>query len=298
MAVYKRTYKPYEGAYTPLRWRFLVIPRFAITSLFESRPLLSFYLSTFMTAIFAAAFIYLVNSPTAQAMINLNDASFLKVNGYAFEKYLGVQAFFCFLLTAWVGPGLVSVDFANDALPLYLSRPFTRTDYLLGKIVVVAGLLSTITWVPAMLLFLFQSSLAGWDWFTANLYIAGAIMLGSFLLIAVLAMLVLAVSAWIRWKIAATALMVGIFFLVPGFGEAFNEILRTHWGRLLNLSYLINRVWNDLFRIPVAVRTNFVGDRVRFNEVPLWSAWATLIGVVLIALWMLNKKLKAREVVR
>lgn len=295
MAVYKRYYKPYAGVYTPLQWRFLVIPRFALTTLLESRALLTFYMGTFIPALAAAAFIYLVNSTAAQALIGLNGQTFLKVDGFFFEKYMAVQAFFCFLLTAWIGPGLVSIDFANDALPLYLSRPFTRTDYLLGKITVIGGLLISITFVPTMLLFLFQSSLAGWSWFSANYFIAGAILLGSFVWVAVLSMLVLAVSAWIRWKIAATALMVAIFFMMPGLGEAINEILRTHWGRLLNLGYLIGRVWNELFRVPPSVR---MGDVNRFRDVPLWSAWAVLFGVVLLSLWMLNKKLKAREVVR
>ena len=299
MAVYKRSYKPYEGVFTPLRWRFLVIPRFAIGSLFESRPLLTFYMASFAPALVAAAFIYLVNSPTAQALIGLSDQTFLKVNGFFFEKYLAVQAFFCFLFTAWVGPGLMSVDFANDALPLYLSRPFTRTDYLLGKLTVVAGLLSTITWVPALLLFAFQSSMAGPKWLWDNLYIGSAILLGSLVWIAVLSMLVLAVSAWIRWKVAATAVMVGIFFMVPGFGEAFNEVLRTNWGKLLNLGYLIGRIWNDLFRVESQVRPVFPRDvAARFRDVPVWSAWLVLTVVVLLSLWALNKKLKPREIVR
>lgn len=297
MAVYKRYYKPYEGSYTPLQWRFLVIPKFAWSGLFESRAMLTFYLAAFLPSLVAAAFIYLVNSPTAQAFLSISDPNnnFLKVNAFFFEKYLAVQAFFCFLFTAWVGPGLMSPDFANDALPLYLSRPFTRRDYLVGKFTVIAGLLSTITWMPALFLFLFQSSMAGWKWAWDNLFIAPAILIGSLLFIVVLSMLVLAISAWIRWKIAATAVMVGVFFLIPGFGEAFNEVLRTHWGKLLNIGYLIGQVWNHLFRIPPFVRGNLPP---RFEDVPVWSAWAVLLGVIAFSLWLLNKKLQPREVVR
>ncbi len=295
MAVYKRNYKPYQGEYTPLQWRFTVIPRFAITSLFESRALLTFYFATFLPMLVAAAFIYLVNSDAAQALIGLKGQTFLVVNSFFFMKYLAVQSFFCFLLTAWVGPGLISVDFANDGLPLFLSRPFTRTDYLLGKFSVIAGLLCTITWVPALLLFALQSSMGGWKWFAANYWIAGSILLGSFVMITVLTMLVLAVSAWVRWKIAATALMVVIFFVIPGFGEAFNEVLRTYWGKLLNLSYLIAITWGQLFKVQLSPE---VHPEHRFQDVPLWSAWMGLAFVILLSLWMLNRKLKAREVVR
>ncbi|MEO6119893.1 MAG: hypothetical protein ABIP12_04320 [Terriglobales bacterium] len=297
MAVYKRSYKPYQGEYTPLPWRFTVIPRFALASLFESRALLSFYFGTFLPALAAAGFIYLVNSDAAQALIGLKGQNFLVVDGFFFMKYLGVQAFFCFLMTAWVGPGLVSIDFANDALPLFLSRPFTRTDYLLGKFSVIAVLLSTITWIPGLILFAMQSSMAGWTWFIQNLWIAGSIVLGSILLITVLTMLVLAISAWVRWKIAATALMVVVFFVVPGFGEVFNEVLRTYWGKMLNLSYLIGIIWAQLFKVPLGDPANS-GIHPRFQDVPVWSAWMALAFVILASLWMLNKKLRAREVVR
>ena len=50
---------------------------------------------------------------------------------------------------------------ATTALPLYLARPFCRTEYILGKIAVLVILLSAITWVPGLLLFLLQAYLGG-----------------------------------------------------------------------------------------------------------------------------------------
>ncbi|HUQ49766.1 MAG TPA: hypothetical protein VM056_03545 [Terriglobales bacterium] len=299
MAVYKRSYRPYDGSFTPQASRFMVIPRYAFASLFDSRPLLTFFIGCFFPTLLAIALIYITNSPTARAVLSLNNLNtnqtdIFAVNGFFFVKYIICQGFLSFLLTAWVGPGLVSMDLSNDALPLYLSRPFSRLDYLLGKFMVLAIMLSAITWVPGLLLFGLQSSLAGWTWLSQNYWIAGSIVVGAWVWIIVLSLLVLAISAWIRWKIAATALMLAIFFIGPGFGEAMNEILRIHWGKLLNLGYLIGRVWYGLFRVP----STELGDIQRFRDVPLWSAWAVLTGVVLFSLFMLNKKLKAREVVR
>ena len=51
----------------------------------------------------------------------------------------------------------MSPDLRNNGLPLYLSRPFSRTEYVLGKMSVLLILLSAITWVPGLLLFLFQA---------------------------------------------------------------------------------------------------------------------------------------------
>ena len=42
MAVHKRAYRPYEGPLTSERWRFLVLPRYGLLELFESRLLTVF----------------------------------------------------------------------------------------------------------------------------------------------------------------------------------------------------------------------------------------------------------------
>jgi hypothetical protein len=52
------------------------------------------------------------------------------------------------ILALLIGPQQVSRDLTNNALPLYLCRPFNRTEYVVGKMSIVIILLSTITWVP------------------------------------------------------------------------------------------------------------------------------------------------------
>ena len=49
MAVYKKTYRPYEGKLTPGWSRFLVIPRYAFTE---------FHCKRFLSLFFFASFIY------------------------------------------------------------------------------------------------------------------------------------------------------------------------------------------------------------------------------------------------
>ena len=49
-----------------------------------------------------------------------------------------------------VSPSLIAADLSNNALSLYLSRPITRRDYVLGKMAVLAILLSPITWMGSV----------------------------------------------------------------------------------------------------------------------------------------------------
>ena len=54
MAVYKKTYRPYDGNLTPSATRFLVIPRFAFEDMRKSRFLTIFFLASFIYPLIAA----------------------------------------------------------------------------------------------------------------------------------------------------------------------------------------------------------------------------------------------------
>jgi len=65
---------------------------------------------------------------------------------------LGWQAWLALFLAAFVGPGLMLADLANNALP-FTGAPFSRTEYVLGKMSVLVTLMSLMTWVPGLLCF-------------------------------------------------------------------------------------------------------------------------------------------------
>lgn len=293
MAVYKRTYKAYQGPLTPAWSRFTVLARYGFSTLFDSRPFTGYAVMCLLPFLGGLVFIYVIHSATAQAVLNIQFGRQQFVDNKWFAAFLGIEMWMGFLLTAWGAPGMITRDFANHSIQLYLSRPLSRAEYLAGKISVLAVLLSCTTWVPALILFLLQAELQGNNWGWDNLFIAGAIILGGLMWIALISLLSMALAVWVRWRIAATGLMIGVFFLLPGFGEATNLILRTHWGNLLNFPYLVSMVFAHLFRFPPHQL-----ERAGFTEVPLWSAWASLIGVCVISVLLLDRRLRAREVER
>jgi len=302
MAVYKRAYRPYTGTLTPAWSRFLVLPRYAFSTLFRSRFLTSYFVLCFVPAIIAAGIIYLWNTPAARVLLggpSDNNALSFAIDGRFFYYLLRGQSGMIFLLAAWVGPTLVAPDLANNALPLYLCRPFSRTEYVLGKMSVLVILLSSTTWVPDLLLYGLQAVLAGGNWFWTHGHIAYAIFVGSALWITIVSLLALAMSAWVKWRIAASALIVGIFFVAAGFGQAFNAVLRTYWGYLLNLTYLIKTVWEDLFDIPAVATVSRRGNIPwQDMDIPVGVAWITLLLLGFCCLLLLNRRLRAKEVVR
>jgi ABC-2 type transport system permease protein len=255
--------------------------------LFQSRLLTAFFVLCFFFPIGAMASLYVNHSASLLSTLHLQAALF-EVGGNFFFLFLAFQGTLAFILTTFVGPGLVSPDLANGALALYFCRPFTRAEYVLGKMAVIFLLLSMITWMPGLVLFVIQASLAGAGWMWSNLWIAGALVAGSLIWILILSLLALAISAWVKWKVAAAGLMLGIFFMGSGFGEAVNAILRTKQGTLLNIGNLMRIVWVRLFRIEATTAVDFSPA----------EAWIALIVICACCLGLLSRKLRAHEVVK
>jgi ABC-2 type transport system permease protein len=286
MAVYKHTYQRYEGCLTPAWSRFLVLPRFALPQAFRSKFLISLLVASFAWPVGCALVIYLHHNLSALKILELNASRLVAIDSRFFYLFLSVQSGIGFLLTAFVGPGLVSSDLANNALPLYLCRPFSRIEYVLGKMSVIAILLSGITWVPGGLLFLLQCSLEGFGWGGANLRIVGALFLGSWIWILFLSLFSLTLSAWVKWRFVAGALLFGLLSFAEGMGAAINNIFNTRAGYLINLSEIMRTVWSSLFGL----------DRTPL--VALGDAWRSLLAFCILCLLLLSRKVKAYEVIK
>jgi len=285
MAVYKRTYKSYSGPLTPLWSRWMIVMRFSYQRLVGIKTNL-FLLASLISPVGFAIYIYLAHNASVLRSFGGGAANILTVDAQVFLNYCVFQNGLAYLLVAFTGPALVSPDVVNNAMPLYLGRPLSRTEYVIGKMGVLVYLLSIITWIPGLILFALQASLAGGEWTRANLWIAGAMFLAPMISIVMLSLIALAVSAWVKWRAAAGAVILGIFFLGAGFGAAINAILRTHYGSLISLSQVINTIWAGLFR-----RTNETGLE------PL-DAWNALAVACVACLWLLFKKVRAFEVVK
>jgi ABC-2 type transport system permease protein len=292
MAVYERNYGRYQGPLTPSWSRFLILPRYAWKDVLDSRLFVGFFALCFLLPFAGLLMIYLHHNLAALKFLNLPLEQLkeaLPINASFFRRGIEFQSWLCFLLALSVGPALVAPDLRNNGLPLYLSRPFSRTEYVLGKMMVLMGLMSLITWIPGLLLFVFQGYLEGAGWLGENLRIGAALFVGSWAWILVVSLVVLAISAWVKWKPVARISLLIVFFVLTGFARALNETLDTWWGYLLSLSTAMSNVWAYLFGLEV--------DDSHFAQ-PVWAAWLTLIAGCALALWLLSRRIRAYEVVR
>jgi ABC-2 type transport system permease protein len=303
MSVYEHTYKQYLGKLTPEWSRFLIIPRHALRDVFKSKLFTAFFVVCFIPLLIEAILIYLHHNVNALAILKVDVRELIPIDASFFQFFVNLQGIFAFFVTLLVGPPLVARDLRNNALPLYLCRPFSRTEYVLGKMSVLLILLSLITWVPQLILFLFQSYLEGASWFVNNLSLASGIFISSLVWILLLALLSQAVSALVKWRVIASGALLGIFFIPSVFGEVINSLFLTRWGSIISLGALIQNVTKGLFGTFVRASGHYTdwdgrGAEIIVNEPPLWASWLALFLVCAICLALLSRKVKAYEVVR
>jgi ABC-2 type transport system permease protein len=265
--------------------RFLVLPRYAWRRLFGQRLVVLLLVVAAIWPLLCAGFIYLTNHAELLKGLDREFQEFVVVNGKFFLIFMNVQAAFAIFLGALIGPGLIAPDLANNALPLYFSRPLTRTDYALARLIVLFGVLSLVTWIPGLLLFGMQSGMAGWGWLRANWMLSAGLSVGFALWVLLVSMVALASSAYVKWRVIAGALVLAFFFILVGVAEMINGIFRVKWGYALNPAWGVYRVWCTLLGV----------------EPPEGPDTATcalmLAGMILLLALVLARKLRPVEVV-
>ena len=285
MAVYKRSYSGYTGTITPRRSRFLILTRYSARGLFSSRIMTGLFILSLIFPILVIAGLYLNHNTQLLSLMKIHDDSFLNVNGTLFMFVMSFQGSFAFLITVFIGPGLIAPDLTNNALPLYFCRPISRTEYVFGRACVLLFLLSLVTWIPGLIIFGIQGTLSS-GWTMEHLRIAEGILVGSLLWISILTLLALALSAWVRWKLVAGGLLLGVMFATTGFAGAIAGVMHTANGFYIDPAAMVAIIYTNFFDI----------DNDSGIGTP--GACLSLISMGAFCIWLLSKKIRAFQVVR
>jgi ABC-2 type transport system permease protein len=186
--IHDQGYRRYGGDKIANGRAWLVIAGAGLRTFITRRAFLGLLLASWMPFFARALQIY--------ASANLPQASFLTLTPETFRQFLEQQAIFVFFITVYVGSGLIANDRRANALQIYLSKPLTRTEYVLGKLAVLMTFLLLITWIPGILLLLVQVVFAGsFSFLIDNLYLFPAITLVAFIETSVAAVSMLALSS-------------------------------------------------------------------------------------------------------
>ncbi len=206
--------------------------------------------------------------------------------------FLELQIWVCLILCVVVGAGLVAEDRRTNALEMYLSRPLSVWQYVLGKLGIIGFFLTLITVLPVCLLILVQAFLVGFEpGQTAEL--AGlfwrSIVAGT-VFVAFLSVLVTAASALSKRARNASILWVGFLVMVEG-------LLRGNLQEaFLNPEVHLVSLHFNLSRCMAWILDNQV-ELARYPDMPVaWSA-GILGGWTLLCLAVVLRRVRPVEIV-
>jgi ABC-2 type transport system permease protein len=282
MPIYDQGYRRYE-ARGPLRTlRFWPITREALRLVLSRRAFLGLLVVGWAPFLIRVVQIYVVTRfPEASRA--------LPIDGRLFGEYLNLQVFLALFLTIFGGAGLIANDLRTGAILVYLSRPLTRRDYVLGKLSVLLALNAAVTLVPALLLYLIGLALAPDQYLAWSLWwIAPAIVLHATLICVSISLLSLAVSSLTK---SARIAGLGFFGLFVGLEMArgvLRNIFDVRGATLLSIQANLRGIGNALF-----------GIAPRRIDLVDWPAAAlVLLAVAAGCLLLLRARVRAVEIVR
>jgi ABC-type transport system involved in multi-copper enzyme maturation permease subunit len=290
MSVFNHDYRPYEGRLTPLKSRPLVLARYALHEAWSSKISIGLFVLSLLPCLVELVIIYVADNPIARTLIMRGGDSMLVINERFFLNVLETQCWSALVLAAWIAPRLVSFDLGDNALPILLSHPVSRFGYLLGKFLALVLSLSYVTWIPCLILFVYQCYASPQPWGMAHLSLGVGIFVASAIWIVLLSMVGLAVSAWVKWRVIATGAIFAVVFVPAGVGGIASAILRTKWGLLLNLPVVMSELWQRMLGAPAIMNPRM--------ELPTSAMAMVLVVACLMCVAVLNARIRAREVVR
>jgi ABC-2 type transport system permease protein len=217
---------------------------------------------------------------------NFAQAALVAPSAATFRDFFDRQDLFVFLVTITLGASAIAEDRRTNALQIYLSKPLTRLEYLVGKLSVLVVFLLFITWVPAILLLIVQVLFAGnFTFLRANAYLFPAITLYSIIEVVMVSMCMLALSSLSTSGRFAGILYTALIF----FSDALYGVMRAVTGssRVSWIAFGNNlaQVGDVIFRVPLRYETPWI------------LSLAIVFGLIGIAALILERRVRAVEIV-
>ncbi|HUF48299.1 MAG TPA: hypothetical protein VMM93_10825 [Vicinamibacterales bacterium] len=277
--IHDQSYRRYGGSRLPLGRAWTVIAGAGIRGMFGRKLFLLLLGLAWIPFIVRAVQIYAVTMYPQAGQI-------LPVDASLFRDFLEQQGAFVFFVSVYVGAGLIANDRRANALQVYLSKPLLRAEYIVGKLAVLVFFLAVITVLPALLLVLVQVSLSGGlGLVSASPQILPALVLASAIRIGVAALTMLALSSLSKSSRFVAIMYTGVIFFTEAVYGVLTFITGTTAVAWVSIPANLDQVSDMLFRLEPGYDT------------PLLVASLALVGVVVLSISVLERRVRAVEIV-
>ncbi|WP_221032636.1 ABC transporter permease subunit [Actomonas aquatica] len=177
------------------------------------------------------------------------------------HSYVGMML--CMVALAILVPSLITRDRASSALTIYLSRPLTSRDYLLGKFVIIIGVMLMLWTGPLVAGWLLSVLFAPDMVFARHSFGAlGNALLFNLIGLVVVSAVAFAVSAFAKTAAAARLWWIGLWIVL---GTVAGNPFMPAWVRHASFTYDLGIMRDEVFNI-----SGVLGDAA--GVVPMLSA--------------------------
>ena len=279
MPIHDQGYRRYGGERAPRGQAWAVIAKAGVRTFLAKKAFLGLLLVAWIPFVVRSVQIYVTaNFPQARDLI--------AVKSDTFRQFLDQQSIWVFFITVYVGAGLIANDRRANALQIYLSKPLTRAEYILGKLAILMTFLLLITWVPAIVLLIVQVMFSGnFTFFRNNAFLFPAITLFSFIYVVMVSVSMLALSS-----LSNSSRYVGILYTaLVFFTQALYGVLWFVTGNSslswISFSFNLEQVGDAIFRMPPRYDTP-------------WTVSLLMIGLLIVVSGLvLERRVRGVEVV-
>src|SRR3954467_12463973 len=153
MPIHDQGYRRYAGTRMPRGQAWAVITKAGLRTFFGRRTFIGLLLFSWLP--------FVVRTVQFYAAANFPQMAMIAPTPETFRQFLDQQSAFVFFVSVYVGAGLIANDRRANALQIYLSKPLTRAEYVLGKLAILMTFLLFVTWLPAIVLLIVQITFAG-----------------------------------------------------------------------------------------------------------------------------------------
>lgn len=276
--IHDQSYRHYAGGKAMPGRSWMVIAWAGIKTFIKKRAFLGLM-------IFALA-PFLVRAVQMWTSANYPQLAVLAPTPETFRQFLEQQDFFVFVITVYVGAGLIANDRRANALQIYLSKPLMRSEYILGKLAVLFTFLCLVTLVPAMLLLFLKVAFDGnFTFLKNNLFLIPAITVGALLQVTLASFTMLALSSLSKSARYVGILYVGITFFTTAIYGALYAITGSSRVSWISIGANVSQVVDVVFRLKPRYATPW--------EVSL----LVIIGLVVLSISVLERRVRGVEIV-
>ena len=277
--IHDQSYRRYAGSRAPAGRGWMIIARTGIRALLGHKIFLAVMVLAWLPFLVRTVQIYAVTMyPQARQVLPVDLAMF--------RNFVDFQGLFAFFVTVYVGAGLIAHDRRANALQLYLSKPLARSEYVAGKLTILAVFLIWATLLPALMLIVMQVILSGsLEFVRTSPVVIPAVLLASLLRVIVAAFTMLALSSLSKSARYVAVLYTGLLF----FSEAIYLVLRLVTGSTrvawISVGGNLGVVTDAVFRQPPRYDT------------PVVVSVIVLAGLVALSISVLERRVRGVEVV-